>query len=252
MSLPIGRLVPYRVFSGVENMSLDQMLQESVDQNQQIALRFYGWREPTLSFGYFQSYQERHFHPVSSSVSCVRRATGGGSLLHHHELTYSLTIPQTLGAIGPRLDVYQQVHKCIIEALINYGVMVKPFSKTQNGLCGKSNCEQFLCFQRRTAEDLILNGYKVVGSAQRKSRASLLQHGSLLLSSSRYAPELPGVNDLVAQRVGLMEVMDSIIEHVADSFQIQLREDDFHDQEITRAAEIAQLRFENERWLHRR
>jgi len=49
-----------------------------------------------------------------------------------------------------------------------------------------------------------------------------------------------------------MEVMDSIIEHLSYSFQIQLREDDFLDQEIARAAEIAEMRFGNERWLHRR
>ena len=252
MTLPIGRLVPYRMFSGVENMSLDHMLQESVDQSQQMTLRFYGWSKPTLSLGYFQSYQERNSHGPSGSVLSVRRSTGGGCLVHHHELTYSLIIPQDLGSIGPRLDLYQQVHHCIRQALKNVGVLVKPFSQTQGGQCGQRNCDQFLCFQRRTADDLILNGYKVVGSAQRKSRASLLQHGSLLLDSSQYAFELPGVNDLVTHSVDFEQIMVAIAGNLADLFSVKLREADFLDQEIVRAAEIADQRYGNERWLHRR
>ena len=38
--------------------------------------------------------------------------------------------------------------------------------------------------------------WKILGSAQRRSRGALLQHGSLLLETSPAAPELPGLSDL--------------------------------------------------------
>ena len=47
-----------------------------------------------------------------------------------------------------------------------------------------------LCFQHLTPGDLLLQGAKVVGSAQRRHRGALLQHGGILLAASPHAPEL--------------------------------------------------------------
>jgi lipoate-protein ligase A len=53
-----------------------------------------------------------------------------------------------------------------------------------------------LCFQRQDEQDLVLNGHKVLGSAQRRRRGAILQHGGLLLKASKFAPDLPGIIDL--------------------------------------------------------
>ena len=58
--------------------------------------------------------------------------------------------------------------------------------------------EPFLCFERRADGDVELAGFKVLGSAQRRTRTALLQHGSLLLARSPGAPELPGIAELLA------------------------------------------------------
>ncbi len=64
------------------------------------SLRFYQWNQPTLSLGYFQSYEDRGRHAASQECTVVRRQTGGGAILHDRELTYSLILPAThpLGA----------------------------------------------------------------------------------------------------------------------------------------------------------
>ncbi len=85
------------------------------------------------------------------------------------------------------------MHLCIVAALAELGVRAKPFGQTASV---PRSLEPFLCFQRRTADDLIVSGYKVVGSAQRRGQHGVLQHGSILLRASSAAPELPGCLDL--------------------------------------------------------
>ncbi len=59
-----------------------------------------------------------------------------------------------------------------------------------------ANKHAFLCFQRRSCGDIVCEGYKVVGSAQRRFGSSVLQHGSILLDTSPHAPELVGLAHL--------------------------------------------------------
>ncbi len=180
------------------NMSVDQAIAESVSRSESIGgdatatLRFYQWSRPTLSLGYFQSNAD--CLPRFRDVSRVRRATGGGAILHHHELTYSLTLPTPSGQRGARHDLYRIVHQSIIDSLERFAIRARPHRDDPRPLGNIS--DDFLCFRRRTEEDLVVSGYKVVGSAQRRDKRSILQHGSILLRASEHTPELPGVFDL--------------------------------------------------------
>jgi hypothetical protein len=69
--------------------------------------------------------------------------------------------------------------------------MLSEFTDTQMRQAGAT-----LCFQKWTVGDLLCQGFKIVGSAQRKYRGALMQHGSILLRRSEYAPALPGLEDL--------------------------------------------------------
>lgn len=173
-------------------MAIDQALLESVEADRRATLRLYVWSEPTLSIGYFQKLSDRVGHDESAGLACVRRATGGGAILHHHELTYSVVIPVERQT-GPRMDLYQQTHLAVINVLSEYGIGAIPFrlagsnrGPLRDSEKKDSSVEPFLCFQRRSDEDLIVGGYKVLGSAQRKSRHAVLQHGSLLIRASKW------------------------------------------------------------------
>lgn len=49
------RFLPYQAYSAAENMAIDQAVMELVSEKKvPPTLRFYGWRVPTLSIGYFQ------------------------------------------------------------------------------------------------------------------------------------------------------------------------------------------------------
>ncbi len=192
-------------------MAVDQAILESVEASLIPTLRFYGWLEPTLSLGYFQAYQSRFGHAASSACACVRRATGGGAILHDHELTYSLVMPMAVSATQARQRLYRDVHLAVVRSLADFGVRATPYR-----LDGRPDGQEsaFLCFQRRTDEDLIVSGYKIVGSAQRRSRGAVLQHGSVLLRASRYAPELPGVFELTSQQIDAMTLVGVVTGHL--------------------------------------
>src|SRR5947207_926902 len=73
-------------------MAADEVMLESAGQGI-ASLRFYEWSLPSLSLGYFQSAEMRLHDPALAGLEWVRRLTGGGALVHDHELTYALALP---------------------------------------------------------------------------------------------------------------------------------------------------------------
>ena len=105
-----------------------------------------------------------------------------------------------------------------------------------------------MCFHRRSAGDIVLDGHKIVGSAQRRLRNALLQHGSILIKTSSYAPSLPGIHDLC--KFGLGEV--EISKELANSLDCRLKIGLIHgklskfENEAAKKAETAY--FDNRNW----
>jgi len=190
-----GRLILDEPGCGSWNMAVDAGILESFATGDAPTLRFYSWSEPTLSLGYFQSLSERQNHRESESIDFVRRATGGGAIVHDLELTYSLTVSPAGSRTGAAAELYHNVHKAIVTALSKMDVVA---TRAGAAACSHGRDEPFLCFQRRTPEDLIVSGYKICGSAQRRGSTAILQHGSVLIAASPAAPQLPGIAELVA------------------------------------------------------
>ena len=236
-------------------MAIDQLLLESIEHRPQPILRFYGWSVPTLSLGYFQRVDDRHGHSPSGTLKMVRRATGGGAIVHHHELTYSLVMPIDSRSPGANQRLYVDVHRAIIHALREHSI--RPATVGDRGGCqvqGGSKEQEcpFLCFMRRSDQDLILNGYKILGSAQRKSRFGILQHGSLLMRSSPHAPELPGVANLIGRTPTVDKLSNSICMQFRRHLALNLVEQPLTELEHDRADAIAESRFRSESWIGRR
>jgi len=183
--------------SGDWNMAVDEALLEAA-ANGTATLRLYQWTPATLSLGYFQAAALRQSHSASLACPLVRRASGGGAILHDRELTYSLALPQPASKPQTAAVLYDSIHDSLIAALAEFDVVA-----TRHGPAGGSSsqprqnaAEPFLCFQRRAQGDILCGEHKIVGSAQRRRRGAVLQHGSILLARSLHAPELPGIEEL--------------------------------------------------------
>ncbi len=186
-------------------MAVDEALLESSAETGGSTLRFYAWSEPTVSLGYFQNYSERARHPPSRECALVRRQTGGGAILHDLELTYSLALPIAAPSAKDAVWLYEQVHTALIRVLALFGVPVRLCDPPSASLSE----EPFLCFQRRARNDLLLGDFKVCGSAQRRRRGAILQHGSILLARSEKAPELPGIRELSGKNLPMADVIEA-------------------------------------------
>ncbi len=120
-------LIIDRPRAGAINMAIDQLLLERAAERQQLWLRVYRWEPATLSLGYFQAAEERGRLPLASKLPVVRRATGGGAIVHHWELTYSLCWPES-HRMGATEALYCAVHKATAEWLAEAGWRAQLFS----------------------------------------------------------------------------------------------------------------------------
>lgn len=187
-----ARLICDAPASGAWNMALDEALLRSACARREVTVRFYQWREPTLSLGYFQSHRDRERDPRLAALPFVRRSTGGGAILHDRELTYSLVAPirDRLGDNARQFVV--GFHEELVATLNDLEVPATLCTAADTTRIPKP----FLCFERHEPLDILLGRHKVVGSAQRRHHGALLQHGSILLHNSPLVPELLGLDDL--------------------------------------------------------
>jgi lipoate-protein ligase A len=177
--------------SGSWNMALDEVLLETAVNEGVSTVRVYQWSEATVSLGYFQDDEAFDRNSEFAKLPKVRRLSGGGAILHHHELTYSLALPAGHPLAAEPHRLYEAVHERILIVLKRFGICAQLRGTDQN-----ENDEPFLCFGRKDPRDIIYRGFKILGSAQRRRRGAVLQHGSLLLKRSAYAPVFPGLDDL--------------------------------------------------------
>jgi len=165
---------------GPTNMARDEHLLYAEDRRP-AAIRLYAWSPPTISLGCFQRYARIAELPAElRRLPVVRRPTGGGAILHDCEVTYCLVLDETLPlARQAPAALYRFVHGCWQQALRADALAVAlapehlPFPSPRGG--------PFFCFEKPGRTDLVLGGLKLLGSAQRRIRGRVLQHGSLLL-----------------------------------------------------------------------
>jgi lipoate-protein ligase A len=180
------RWFPYAVAGGAHNMAADEVLLHAAARQGVASLRYYGWSSATVSLGYFQPAAVRKEIGLAA-LPWVRRPSGGKLLVHHHELTYALALPPGFtGDWMPRMHA-----QVILPALrrLDIGGQIEVTRQPRSA-------GAVLCFLQHATGDLTCAGHKIVGSAQRKYRQALLQHGAILLAQSEHTPELPGIREL--------------------------------------------------------
>ena len=241
-------------------MAVDEALLKDAAINGTASLRFYGWNEPTLSLGYFQKHADRAQHLASASATLVRRQSGGGAILHDHELTYSLALPPGHPFAVDAHSLYKVVHELIAALLRKYlppgcdPNTIRLMGKVQEI---KKGSEPFLCFQRRSPGDIVFvdqtspslaDDHKFVGSAQRRSRGAVLQHGSILLKRSQCAPELAGLNELCDNEIVETYLGNEVSTHLAHSLGLEYGERAINDQIRESATTLQKEKYGNPGW----
>ena len=219
--------------AGTWNMAVDEVLLESALERDVASLRFYHWSEPTASLGHFQRDVDFHAEARFAQLPAVRRLSGGGTLIHDLELTYSLILPPSQRVVGHPVELYGLVHRVFIAVLRSRGVDVE-----MRGSTVLLKHEPLLCFAREDEHDLVAFGHKLLGSAQRRRRGAILQHGGLVLEASRVTPELPGIVDLFPMS-SLARLEVELASELATVLATNSERVQMADEEPLRAAQLA-------------
>lgn len=210
--------------SGAANMALDHALMERARRTGERVFRVYTWSRPTLSLGRHQAARGRIDPALANAhgVALVRRPTGGRALLHHREVTYSVTAP--LGREDSVRDWYASINEVLLNALRTLGVRASTAVVTgRTPAPGTASC-----FVRADVGEISVDGRKLVGSALLRQQDALLQHGSILLGDDQALLQtLLPAGEVPPSRVGtLHDALDVVptVNEVADALFGALRE----------------------------
>jgi lipoate-protein ligase A len=242
------RLLPFQIAAGPWNMAADEaLLASAVERSPRgvASLRFYGWSRPTLSLGYFQPSSLAINSPRLADLPWLRRPSGGAALVHHHELTYALALPPGPPWQAPGIGWISRFHDLIHIALAGLGIDTR--------LCVQERKPGgVLCFLHQMPGDLLTSsGYKVAGSAQRKQRGALLQHGGILLGQSPFTPELPGIAELSSRPIASESLQLALSEELARANGWRIEGDDWTPEEQLAIQRILP-RYESAAWNSKR
>lgn len=167
--------------SAAMNMAMDECLLNWHSEGKiPPTLRFYGWKKPSLSLGYFQRSRTIDLDAVEKhGCEFVRRLTGGSAVLHDDELTYSLVISEDDPGIPKSVTkAYYILTQGVLEGYKNLGIETE-FAIPEREV----NREQSaICFEKPSFYEMVVDGRKICGNAQTRKKGVLLQHGSLPMS----------------------------------------------------------------------
>lgn len=172
-------LLPPR--NGAENMARDSGLMDRARETGEAVFSVYSWQRPTLSLGRNQTARGKYdlAEIARRCMDVVRRPTGGRALLHHREVTYSVTTPVVTGQ--SLAETYHRINALLIDGLVSLGVNAAEASPDARGLPPG----EIPCFSEPSRGELTVGARKLVGSAQVREDGALLQHGSILIEDDQ-------------------------------------------------------------------
>ena len=208
-------------------MTIDRwLLEQHLLANHPPTLRFYIWSSPTISLGYHQKKYPLHWENLTwkgQKLDLVRRPTGGRAVLHQGDLTYAVV---TSDVPGSRIEAYKKICTFLIQGWQKLGLDL------HYGTAGRGYIHNPNCFGTATSADLVLpDRTKFIGSAQLRKGNVILQHGSMRLKPE---PELFtqvfGAESFTS--VKLPDILETDISEAANNHPENLEIEKFNPQEF--------------------
>jgi lipoate-protein ligase A len=174
------------VNSAQANMRQDRELLEGAAELKRPVLHFYEWEKPSLTYGHFidPSLFLNQKRVESLGWNAARRSTGGGIVFHLWDMAFSLVVPaHCLEYSMNTLDNYAFVNRAVlkaVEAFLPKGLDLHLIEHDTAPL--DPHCSHF-CMARPTKYDVLWQGKKIAGAAQRKTKAGFLHQGTIALIS---------------------------------------------------------------------
>lgn len=177
----IWQLIDDCASTGLDNMNYDIQLAKECKEDE-IHFRLYQWNPYAVSLGANQSLDDVDFSKTGQDgIDVVKRPTGGRAIFHSEEITYSVVFPLSYG-LSPK-----EIYKAVSEALVTglkiydeklYNTMLEQLQPNFPEILRTSSGS--ICFASTAKNEVKFAGRKLIGSAQKKMKNVVLQHGSIL------------------------------------------------------------------------
>ncbi len=168
--------------SAEENMRLDAELLETLDPHALPILHFYDWAGDCATYGHFVNPADflNLEEAKKKGLKLAKRPTGGGIVFHLWDLAFSVLIPAGHPQFSENtLDNYAFVNNRVLAAVTNI-IGQSPMLIPESASAPDASCTRF-CMAQPTKYDVVLNGRKVAGAAQRKTKRGFLHQGTIAL-----------------------------------------------------------------------
>ena len=264
----VWRIIDTGSLDPFANMAFDEaILRGYRSHSSPPTLRIYGWSEPGLSFGYSQDPQNDLDidRCRMEAMPFVRRITGGGIILHGKELTYSLVCSkEDLGLPASIVSSYKIICSFLISFYNALGIKTQFACDAQaDETLGRASA---ICFAAKEKYDIVQNGRKIGGSAQKRSKSIIFQHGSIPFnfnkgraSSFLRAKEIKGgeggatcLDDILGENMIEQEAPKLLRKAFINSFDVKAEDRGFSDEEKEIFTNLKTLKYESADWNYNR
>jgi len=217
------RLILTPKYDAKTNMAIDYALASCFKETHTPILRFYTW-ENSFTLGMSQKFENYTQLEKQYDYNCAKRITGGGVLFHGHDISYSLIIPSSWFKDLSVKQSYEQICQFLLSFYKDLGLQTC-FAKDLEEI--KLSKSEF-CQVGFEAYDIIVNGKKIGGNAQKRSKKMIFQHGSVPLikteENSRFGSSLEdfGIN------LTFKDLEQKLIKAFEKSFNAQLTLDELN------------------------
>ncbi|MBU1864141.1 MAG: lipoate--protein ligase family protein [Candidatus Omnitrophica bacterium] len=238
--------LPWRIIcdgfhNASRNMAFDEVLFRRAlhGHQQQPVLRLYGFHPQAVTVGACQKMKQTHplidYSHASSNVT--RRITGGGVVFHDNNLTYSIVAHKKAHKTFLSLkESYRIIHSVIQEALHTKGLATDFFDSNESIFMGTRDC-----FTTPVKNDLMIEGKKIAGGAQKRSHDFLLHQGSISLE-----PLLPKDENYYAVFENMCEIF---IQSFYSVLGVTGQRHSFTQEEIEEASVLEHEKYIREEWI---
>ena len=160
------------------NMAVDEAMLLSQKEQPNPTLRFYTWSSPAFSFGYFQDIAAEVDVDAcgTDGIELVKRMTGGGTVVHGWDLTYTLILPRHAGEKSIS-EAYQCIGQSLVKAFDKLGIPAACYAAGTN----TSQTTQNICLTNPADYDVMCHSKKLAGVSVRRNRNGMLFQGYISL-----------------------------------------------------------------------
>ncbi|NQT27405.1 lipoate--protein ligase family protein [candidate division KSB1 bacterium] len=175
------RWLPDQIANGATHMAMDQAIATHADHVGCPTFRLYQWTPYCISLGYHQNTDILDLSCCKrEGLDVVRRPTGGRAVFHSEEWTYTVAFPKRWVGTEKPESVYQMISQGLVQGLNRLGIPAKMEKRPLDLHTHYKSELASSCFSAAAKYEVVVEGKKLVGSAQRKYSCGILQHGSIL------------------------------------------------------------------------